>query len=358
MKRTVGYGDSPTLKDVAEQAGVSVGTASQALNGRPNVSPETRARVIDVASLLGYQVRDLKLRPVETTISVVGLLIKHDYGFDEHPLVNPFYSHVQAGVEQACRRAGLSLMLGGLEVDHRNQPLAWPAMIEEQRIDGLLIAGVFLDGSLSQFRQRLAVPIVLIDAYASNQPFDSIVTDNVEGSHEAVAHLIALGHRTIGLIGWTTGGPLSFAGRREGYERALREGGLAPQVIETVKLDREGAYEATLQLLHRVPDMTAIFTCNDEMAIGVMRAARSLGRQIPQDLSVVGFDNIDLAREIQPSLTTVHVQKTWMGNIGLRRLIERAQNPDQPRTTTTIATSLIIRESTCPPHAELGGHTT
>jgi DNA-binding LacI/PurR family transcriptional regulator len=158
-----------------------------------------------------------------------------------------------------------------------------------------------------------------------------------------VAHLIALGHRTIGLIGWTTGGPLSFAGRREGSERALREGGLAPQVIETVKLDREGAYEATLQLLHRVPDMTAIFTCNDEMAIGVL---------------VVGFDNIDLAREIQPSLTTVHVQKTWMGNIGLRRLIERAQNPDQPRTTTTIATSLIIRESTCPPRAELGGHTT
>lgn len=340
---------APTLRDVAEQAGVSIGTASQALNGRPNVSPETRARVLDVASTLGYHIRDVKSRTVETSVAVVGLLTKHDYGVDEPPLVNPFYSHIQAGVEQACRRAGLSLMLGGLEVDNRNRPLVWPAMIEEQRIDGLLIAGAFLDGSLAQIRQRLSVPIVLIDAYAPSQAFDGVVIDNVEGARGAAAHLIELGHRAIGLVGWREGCPPSFQGRREGYERALREAGLQPEIIDTAELSRDGAYETTRQLLARHPGLTALFACNDELAIGAIRAAQSLGLRVPQDLSVVGFDNIDLAREVQPALTTVHVHKSWMGIIGLRLLLERASNADQPRTTTTVATTLIVRESTCPP---------
>lgn len=340
---------SPTLRQVAEEAGVSVGTASQALNGRPNVSAETRARVLTVASTLGYQTREPRARPAETTVSVVGLLTKHDHIHNEPPLANAFYSHIQAGVEQACRRAGLSLMLGGLEVDRRNRPMLWPAMIEEQRVDALLLAGAFLEGSLVQIRQRLSVPVVLIDSYASTQLFDSVVTDNVEGGRAAVAHLVELGHRIIGLVGWNEDAHPSLQGRHEGYQRGLREAGLSAQYAEASEVNREGAYEATRRLLQRTPAVTAIFACNDEMAIGVIRAAQELGRRVPQDLSVVGFDNIDLARELQPALTTVHVHKSWMGIVGVRLLLERAQSPEQPRMTTTVATTLVVRQTTCPP---------
>jgi LacI family transcriptional regulator len=340
---------APTLRDIAAQAGVSIGTASQALNNRPNVSPETRARVLQAASTLGYHVREPKSRAAERKLAVVGLLIKHDYEDDEPPLANPFYTHVQAGVEQACRRAGLSMMLAGLEVDRSNRPVIWPAMIQEQRVDGLLLAGAFLDGSLAQIRQRLPVPTVLIDAYAPGRPFDSVVIDNVEGARAAVAHLIALGHRAIAVIGCHDTAPLSFQERRKGYRQALREAGIAEQYCEPTGPGRQGAYEAALRVLCRTPRPSAIFACNDEIALGVIRAAHSLDLHIPRDLSIVGFDNIELACELQPALTTVHVHKNWMGLIGLRLLLERVQNPDQPHTTTVVGTKLIIRESTSPP---------
>jgi len=331
-----------TLREVADMAGVSIGTASQALNNRPNVSPETRARVVDAAITLGYH-RLSHSNQVEHAISVIGMLVKHDYGREVS--VNPFYSHVERGVESECRKRNIGLMYSAIEVDHQNRPMIWPSMISEHRIDGLLFIGTFIEDTIDQVKRRTNLPIVLIDSYTNNLPFDSVLIDNAVGATCATNLLIELGHKHIGLTGSNPESPPGVLERRINYQNALRKAGIQDEYIEDCGLSREEAYQATQQLLQRCPQITAIFSINDDSAIGVMNAVRDMGLSIPDDISVIGFDNIDVAKEVAPALSTIHVYKSWLGILGVRNLIDRIQNPDQPRIITTVTTQLIVRET-------------
>ncbi len=336
---------SATLRDVAELAGVSIGTASQALNNRPNVSPETRARVLDAAMALGYQVKEAFTPPAEPGLSIVGMLTKNDFGL---PIsANPFYSYVQAGVESECRKRNIGLMYATIIVDQQNRPVTWPTMISEQRIDGLLLIGTFISDTIEQIKKRADLPIVLVDSYAPEMPYDSVLIDNWHGSASAVDYLINQGHTRIGLIGSNPESPPSILERRRGYLFALESHKIHDAYIQDSFLYTDSGYEATKKLLRAHPEVTAIFTCNDEVAIGVLHAARDLSLDVPGDLSVIGFDNIDMAKTVTPALTTVHVHKTWLGTMGVRLLLDRAQNPDRPKVTTRISTQLVVRETVC-----------
>ncbi len=332
-----------TLRMVAEKAGVSVGTASQAINNRANVSSETRARVLEAATALGYRVKEPMIRAADHQIAVVGMLTMHDIGSVAAP--NVFYSHVQAGVEIECRRQDLHLMFSTIDVDSKKRPIGWPTMLREQRIDGLILIGTFIEDTIDRIKEQLTAPIILVDAYAPNLPFDSVLTDNIQGAFSAVEHLVKKGHTHIGLIGWNPATLTSIHERKEGYLRALKAYGIDREYIEESVLDRQPAFDAVQRLLKRSPEVTAIFAANDETAIGVLNGAQALGLSVPNDLSLVGFDNIDLAGEIKPSLTTVHVYKNWMGIFGVRTLIERARNPDQPKIATIVSTQLVVRDS-------------
>ena len=332
---------SVTLRDVARLACVSIGTASQALNNRRQVAPGTRARVLDAARTLGYPIRDHRFAP--DRLKVIGLLTKHDLGLPVE--INPFYSHIQAGVESECRRRQISLMYANIEVDPSNHPVVWPPMISEQQIDGLVLAGTFIEDTIDLFSARVDIPIVLVDSYAPKLPFDSVVIDNASGAVTAVEYLIDQGHTHIGLVGSNEESPPSICERREGYHRALRAHGIEHTYIQQSGLSKESGYEAAGQLLARAPEVTAVFVCNDLAAVGAISAARDMGLSVPGDLSVIGFDNIALAQEITPALTTVHVHKTWLGAISVRRLAERASMPQQPKVTITVTTELIVRES-------------
>ncbi len=336
-----------TLREVAELAGVSLGTASQALNNRPNVASDTRTRVLDAAQALGYPVRMAAPPCFEVDVSLFGMLVKHDYG--EEDRVNPFYSHVQAGVERECRQRRINLMYANIEVDASNHPVLWPQLIREERLEGLILVGAFIEGAIDQLKRQINMPIVLVDSYAPHLPYDSVVIDNVGGVEQIVEHLIAWGHRKIGLVGANDQSPPSIRERREGYVRTLRAHGIEECYIEPSQLSRGGGKEGAHRLLTRCPDITAIVACNDDTAIGVMHAAAERGLRVPADLSVAGFDNIDLARDVTPALTTVHVHKAWMGSLGVRALLDRIQNPDQPRITVTVATQLIERSSVAAP---------
>lgn len=329
-----------TLRAVAELAGVSLGTASQALNNRRNVAPETRARVLEAATALGYPIR---VRDASGEVSKVGMLLKHHA--DEATAVNVFYAHILAGVESECRSRGLSLMYSNVVVDERSRPLEWPAVTRDWEVDGLIMVGIYLEELVSLTGRGAETPVVLIDGYAAGGSHDSTLTDNVQGAFEATAFLIGQGHTCIGLVGSAVDAYPSIRQRREGYLDALRAHGIPDAYIQESRLIRSDAYEAAQQLLQRAPQITAIFACNDDTAIGALRAAQDMGLDVPGDLSVVGFDNIELASEIRPALTTVHVHKVWMGRIGVRCLLERAQNPDQPALTTLLATELVVRES-------------
>lgn len=334
----------PTLRDVAKLAGVSLGTASQAINNKPNVSPEKRAKVLEAATALGYQPTIRASTADIPRLSVLGMLVKQDE--NNSATLNPFYSYVLAGVERECQRQKLSLMYANFPVDEKQQPVSFPPMLLHSQIDGLLVVGAFLQTTIEQIQEVADKPIVLVDAYAPGDPFDSVLTDNVNGAYNAVQYLIRQGHRRIGLVGSTPESHPSIRERRKGYTRALKHHYLDQAVyIEDSALTGEGGYEAAIRLLTRAPEVSAIFACNDNVASGVLNAARDLKLNVPAALSVIGFDDIDLAQEVRPALTTVRVDKVMMGVVAVRQLLDRATDVSRPAMTTLLSTQLVIRES-------------
>jgi LacI family transcriptional regulator len=335
---------NPTLRDIAAKADVALSTVSQVLNNKANVSPEMRERVLQAATELGYRQKVVTNSPIVPNLSTVGLLTKRRNG---DPLtVNPFYSYVIAGVERECQRHNINLMYANVEVDERNHTLNWPSMLLNELVEGVIIVGAFLEEAIADISRRTERNVVLVDAYTSDEnAFDSVLIDNFNGAFSAVSHLIQKGHRHIGLIGSNRESYPSVSERRRGYLAALAQHRIQDQYIEEGILDRADAFEATIRLLRRSPQITAIFACNDNTAIGVMNAVRHLGLSVPDDVSVVGFDDIDLAQEVMPALTTVHVDKVLMGTMALRMLRDRIEDPERAAITTLVTTQLISRES-------------
>jgi LacI family transcriptional regulator len=218
-------------------------------------------------------------------------------------------------------------------------------LLNEPALDGLILAGTFIEETMDKIRRRSDLPVVLLDGYARERLYDNVVTDNLLGAFQATQYLIQQGHRHIGLIGSGENAYPSIAERRQGYLKALRAQAIHETYIEESLLSRPAGYEAAERLLKRAPQITAVFACNDETAIGVMKAAHDLGLDVPGNLSVIGFDDLVIAKDISPALTTIHVFKEWLGRIGVHRLKERLQNPDMPKTTTVLPTQLIIRDS-------------
>jgi LacI family transcriptional regulator len=333
----------PTMRDIARATGYSLGTVSQALNNKPGVASETRAHVFDVARDLGYRARQRSPHThTSGELKTIGLLIKQDN--DLPYVINPFYSYILAGAERECQRLGIGLMFASVEVDDYNRVINWPPMLFDGRVDGVIVVGTFLEDSIAQIGDQ-ADAIVLVDAYAPSQQLDSIVTENITGALNAVNYLIENGHRRIGLVGSTPDAYPSIRERRKGYTRALKQAGITESYIEDGLLTRSGGYEAAKNLLTRAPEITAIFACNDNVAIGVMNAAQEMDLHIPHDLSLVGFDDIDLAQEVTPPLTTVRVEKPLMGELAVRYLREQIEYPERPSLTTAVTTRLIPRAS-------------
>ncbi len=332
-----------TLRQVAELAGVSLGTASQALSSKTNVLPETRTRVLDAATALGYKQALRTAISVNKKLNTIGLLTKREPGMP--PSLNPFYSYILSGAEHECQRLRINLMYATVEVDERNRPLELPSMLLDKHADALIIVGTFLEDAIAEISRQATPNVVLVDAYAAGQAFDSVVIDNINGAQTAVEHLITNGHRHIGLVGSHAESYPSIRERRKGYTRALRDNDIADTYIEDSPLTRDGGYEATRRLLQRAPQITAIFACNDAVAFGVMHAAYEMGRKVPLDLSVIGFDDIDPAQEVIPPLTTVHVDKVLMGALAVRHLLDRAADLSRAALTTSVSTQLILRDS-------------
>jgi LacI family transcriptional regulator len=336
-------GKKPTLRDIAEHANVALSTVSETLNNKAGVSAEMRQRVLVAAMELGYRPKITIENPLAMNIKTVGLLTKRFN--DDALIINPFYSFIIAGAERECTRNGISLMYANIDVDACNRPMSLPSMVLDERIDGMIVVGALLEETIDHIRNRIGQNLVLVDAYTSvGNEFDSVLIDNVNGAMKAVGHLIAKGHRRIGLVGSSPSSYPSILERRAGYLTTLTQHNLEP-FIEDGALDRLDAYHATKRLLARVPELTAIFACNDEVAIGVVNAVQEMGLDVPHHLSVIGFDDIDIAQELKPALTTMHVDKVLMGVMAVRHLMDRANNPNRTPLKTLVNTQLIERNS-------------
>lgn len=333
-----------TLRDIASEAGVALSTVSQALNNKPNVSADMRQHILEVAEALGYRPKIELVAGDFSPLKTVGLITRSQ---PKDPLmINPFYSPIIAGAERECQIHNINLMYANLEVDKRNHATKLPAMIVDEMIDGLIIVGAFLEQTIVDMRRRTKRNIVLVDAYTSDDlVFDSVLIDNFNGAYTAVSYLIEKGHTHIGLIGSQPDAYPSILEREQGYLNALHQNNIAHTYIEPCDLERDDAFEATLRLLERAPHVTAIFGCNDNVAIGAMRAIQALGLSVPADVSVIGFDDIDLARAFVPALTTMYVDKSYMGQLAMRHLSDRRQYPERPTIKSLMSTRLIERDT-------------
>ncbi len=332
----------PKLQEVANLAGVSIGTASHALNNKSVVAAETRERVIQAAAQLGYKLPRVPEVTARARVKVFGALVKLIY--DLNPSIDPLSSYLLGSAERECHTRKISLLYSGMEVDERADVQTWPPMLHNREVDGFLIIGSFPQNAVMDIGRQTDKPIVLVNTYVSSSPFDRVVTDNFEGAFNAVNYLVQKGHHRIGLIGSNLNSYPSIRDRRDGYLRALQANQIHEVYIEDGTLDSVSAYQSTISLLRRAPEITAIFVCSDEAARGVVHAAHDLGRQIPQDLSLIGFDDLDPIAEML-SLTTMKIDITFMGSMAVRLLIDRIQNSEHAPITALLGTRLVERQS-------------
>jgi LacI family transcriptional regulator len=329
-----------TIREVADHADVSVATVSRVINNVGYVSEDLRSRVNEAMRALNYQPNTLarSLRRQETR--TIGLLI---------PQVDqPFFSALAFAIEKALFAEDYRLLLCSAQEDHAKET-AYAEILVRQRVDGLIVVPTGQSPEIFDlFRQR-NVPIVLVDRDMPAVSGSRVLVDNRQGGYAGMAHLLALGHRNIRVIG----GP-AYSGamqqRMTGARQALRDYGLPDngELMTTSNQQYEMGYENAFRLLQETPRPSAIFALTDVTAVGVMHAAARLGLRLPQDLSVVGFDDIPLAGYMIPSLTTVAQPIYPMGEHAARIMLNHLQTEVSTPDTVTLATELIVRDSAVP----------
>jgi LacI family transcriptional regulator len=332
---------SVTIFDVAQAAGVSYGTVSRVLNGKKNVSDSAREQVMKAVEALGYVANRQAQTLAGGRPSVVGLLVRD--------VATGYIGEIVAGVDEELMAHGYDLML---QTTHRvagdEKKLA--DMFSSQLASGLIVVlPRHPESYLGILRQR-SFPCVLVDHQGIGMDVSSVGASNFDGAVSATEYLIGLGHRRIGFISGTRS--MGCASERlRGFEWALKKNGLRgdPKLIATGDFQQQQGYACARELLSLRPRPTALFASNDVMAYGAMEAARELGLRIPEDISIIGFDDVPQSEAVHPPLTTVRQPLKEMGRSAARMLVKRIAGADagasDPVSRIELPTSLTIRQS-------------
>jgi len=342
-----------TIDDIARESGASATTVSLVLRDKPGISADTRDRVLTAAQALGYQRRPVRHRASAAEMRTIALLFRARQRTPEAraPGVNPFYSWVLTGLEAAAKAKRMNLLYATVPVDERNDITDLPTHLLEQELDGVLAIGPFHAGALSQVMRAGGAPLVVIDGPATARDYSGVVSDNVEGAAVATRYLIARGHREIGIVSPADGVNPNFDERVRGFARAMREAGL-PSARGTIQGD--DVDPAIRSLLAERPGITAIFAANDAFALSAIRALAQRGKRVPQDVSIMGFDDIDVAGQVQPGLTTMAIDKMSMGRLATDLLDFRLGSPNAATVIVTLVPRLVVRESVADPPSSAG----
>jgi LacI family transcriptional regulator len=326
-----------TIKDIAKLAKVSQSTVSKALNDRPDIGLETKEHILKIVEqhnfLPNASGKALKKKVTEN----IGVIFRRD----DNPLsANPFYSRVLEGIEAELAFNDYNLVLH-LVPEHQIPVL--PKMVRERHVDAVVLVGIKNEAFVRKL-QHAHVPVILVDPKTEIADCPQVRIDNENGAFLATQHLIQNGHERIGFISGELS-RLSFRQRLDGYAKALKYHNL-PVDQELIKAGGlEEGYELTKSLLLASPRPTAIFAANDINAIYGYKAINEFGLRIPDDISVVGFDDIDLSKMASPPLTTVRVYKEELGSVAVRNLRQMLHEKPNCCTTTIIPVRFIKRES-------------
>ena len=325
-----------TLADIAREAGTSPSTASRALSGRGYVSRQARERLLAVADRLGYvpnaSARTLKQR----SSRVIGVVVSD--------LSNQFYARLAAGIEQTLREADYQMVVLG-DNSEGAEELAGARTFLAMRAPGVIMTPVGSDAG--ELLRDQGVAVVEVDRRLT-AGCDAVVIDNEAGARAATAHLLALGHRRIALLGvdtdWTTD-----AGRLAGYRAALEAAGLPSDDRLIVRVPVHVAAEERIDALLRDEWPTAIFAANNQLAEQAWRLIRSRGLRLPDDLSLVGFDDLPWMQMVDPGLTVVEQPTLELGRCAARLLLRRLESPSLAPAVECLQPELLVRGSTAPP---------
>ncbi len=326
-----------TIKDVAREARMSVATVSRVLNESGPVSEDTRRLIHEVAGRMRYVPHSGARSLITSKTETLGVLLPDLYG--------EFFSEVIRGMDDTAQRNGFHLLISRAYADRHGIETAMRAM--RGRVDGVVAMSPDLDAE-SLLNLPSTIPVVLMCSVSRGNEIDSLTIQNCRGAREMVAHLVSLGHRRIAII---KGSQRNYdaAERLRGYRLALREAGIAPDPsIELAgNFTEAGGYAATMALLSMSSRPTAIFAANDSMAIGALSALRESGVQVPEEMAVAGFDDIPLARFMDPPLSSVRVPIWELGARAVEILLHGITHKnDHARRRERVSTELVIRRST------------
>jgi LacI family transcriptional regulator len=326
-----------TIRDVARAAGVSVTAAHRALNEKAELSPDKRARVLAAARQLNYVPSAAARALVSGKTGTIGMVVTDN--------ASPVYAGIVRGVEEAANAAGFGLLLCN-SGDSQERAIACLDLLRAKQVDGILLTPVQTDRRDIERLSESGVPFVLLLRHFADIDADFVITDNAAGGYAVTAHLLGLGHRRIGHL---AGPPFvsSAQGRAAGYRQALAEWGVPfrDDLLVHAPFTVGDAYDAAFALLDRPDRPTAVFAANDVQAVGVMKAARALGLKIPDELALVGGDDIELAEFLEVPLTTFHQPAREIGSLGAQILLDRLRGEQAEPRRIVLTPRLIVRRS-------------
>ncbi len=327
-----------TIQDVARAAGVAASTVSRYLNGQLRVSPATEAKVLEAVAELGYVPNAPARNLARRRSGVIGFVVPE--------ISNPYFGAIADYVVEAVERHGRLVLL----CSHRSQSVkqaSYIDLLDSGAIDGMLYLGSFRSNERLAAAIADGLPVVVVDEpIAGLPPVSSVVMDDYAGGYQATSYLVALGHRRIAFVS----GPAELGSvqeRHRGYCDALRKGGIEPggQVNLAGQFTEQFGMSALPHLLAAAQPPTAAFVASDYIALGVLSAAEVHGIKVPDDLSIVGFDDIRFSQYVRPRLTTIRSPVDRLAQQGVELLFERLQDPKAPARTQVLPVELVIRES-------------
>ena len=334
------------MKDIAKIARVSLGTVSHVLNNSANVRPHLRERVLDAVQKAGYQPSQLARGLRRDKTNVIGMIIPD--------ITNPFFPGVVRGAEDTAFANGYRLILCNTDNDHAKE-LAQLKELQTYLPAGLIVIPSNFSDLTAQAEcyRKAGTGVVCVDRLPRNWAGDSVTADNQEGALEATRYLLQMGHRKLAMIV----GPQHLTNAKDrlnGFKKAIREAKLhvRPEYIQETSFDKNGGYTKALVLLRLIPRPTAIFAGNDMIALGVLRAIRESGLSCPEDVSVMGFDDLDIAELTSPPLSSVSQSGYQLGTNAAHILIGRLHGDKNPARHIVLKTSLSIRNSVAAPTAK------
>jgi len=330
-------------KDIAKKLSISPSAVSFVLNSKPGVSEETRRKVLKVIEQMGYNTNILSKSALTHNRNIRFIIYK------KHGLVvsdTPFFSALMEGIDREARSLGYNLIVTYID-ENKDNLTKILHIIEGTSPDGImLLATEMTKEDLKPFK-KLNIPLLLLDSYFESENLDTVIINNLEGVYKATCYLAELGHIDIGYLHssvWIN----NFDQRMAGFKKAINHKGLKlnKDFIFCLESTIDGSYKNMFKILENKPKLpTALFADNDIIAFGAIKAMKEFGIRIPQDVSIIGFDDMPFCEMIDPPLTTVMVYKQRMGMIALKRLVERIDEAPAETIRIEVNTTIVERKS-------------